>query len=217
MAFKGQELTMAANQAMGRWALQDPRPLHNLQLALDAEALYANQAIQEQASVTRIFNKLVWVPSLRACAQGITPGQMSFEDPSSASPEPLLVTDLREAFNKVDIHNILKDQKTTQAATRLLTDEIRGWLDLIYDEVYREVSMIGSHFTGKHGGRADLLAISKKRPDLMIEIDSDNKLNSVAKLQWAQQLGAEVLWVRWRRGLVKCPPGIPIIDLASKG
>lgn len=215
LAFR-REMLQPAIKAMAMQALQDHEPLDTLTLMLQAEARHAKGVIKKQVSMTNVCGRGVWVPSLRACVLGLAPGQTSLEAVGGIPAEPQVVTALREFLAQADIAQNLKQENTTREATWALTSMIRNWLDNIYDEVWGEVWMYGSNFTGKHGGRVDLLASSQDTPDLIVEIDSDHKANSITKLKWASQLGADVLWVRWRRGRINCPQEIPVIDLIKK-
>lgn len=81
--------------------------------------------------------------------------------------------------------------------------------------MYRELSLPLTPGGSARFGRPDLTVMRLDASDLVIEIDSEHKEQSVEKLAFARAAGATAVWVRWRGGRVDAPSGIAVIDLVD--
>ncbi|MFC6238031.1 zinc-ribbon domain-containing protein [Longivirga aurantiaca] len=106
--------------------------------------------------------------------------------------------------------------------TGLLTELIAGWA---YDQegkwrdrrwnVFRELSLPITPGKSSRFGRLDLTIMRPQEPDMVVEIDSTHKEESLEKLVFARDAGALAVWVRWHGGRFDVPPGIHGVDLIA--
>jgi hypothetical protein len=89
------------------------------------------------------------------------------------------------------------------------TPGVLGW------NAYRELSLPVAPAGSTRFGRIDLTVMRPVGPDLVVEIDSTHAERNLAKLAFARDAGAVVVWVRWHGGRVESPLGVPVIDLVD--
>lgn len=114
-------------------------------------------------------------------------------------------------------------QLTARSVTRWLTETVASWAyaqetkwrDRRWN-VYRELSLPVTPGGSERFGRLDLTLMRPDAPDVVIEIDSAHKPESLHKLLFARDAGAVAIWVRWRGGRVETADGVAVIDLVER-
>jgi hypothetical protein len=175
------------------------------------------ESARKRREPLKLFNRAHWATGW---LHYLTPNteRAEAEPETVASLTDLLTTHVDAAAERYGGGEAVRTADITRWLTELVVDWAYNQKRLPFERwnVYRELTLPVTPGTSGRFGRLDVTALRPDGPDLVVEIDSAHKPESVQKLEFARDAGAVAVWVRWRGGRVETPDGVVVIDLVER-